>query len=92
MRSGSLTLARRDRSVDSYSARASRFPVRPGLHSPLPPAFPRGGPEVYFGVLDGHGGAECAEFAYPLLSVAVSQSLAEEVRSDPKGVLSTMPG
>ncbi len=41
----------------------------------------RGGPELYFGVLDGHGGPECAEFAYPLLSVAVSQSLAEEVRA-----------
>eukprot|EP00291_Cryptomonas_curvata_P005872 CAMPEP_0172201690 /NCGR_PEP_ID=MMETSP1050-20130122/30170_1 /TAXON_ID=233186 /ORGANISM="Cryptomonas curvata, Strain CCAP979/52" /LENGTH=174 /DNA_ID=CAMNT_0012879425 /DNA_START=187 /DNA_END=707 /DNA_ORIENTATION=+ len=39
---------------------------------------PGGEPELYFGVLDGHGGSECAEFAYPLLSVAATQMLADQ--------------
>jgi hypothetical protein len=34
-----------------------------------------GGKEHYFAVLDGHGGWDCAEFAYPLLPHCISESL-----------------
>lgn len=37
---------------------------------------PSGEPEHYFAVLDGHGGWDCAEFAYSLLPVSISESLA----------------
>ena len=35
--------------------------------------------EMYFAVLDGHGGWDCAEFAYPLLPAFISQSLSKGV-------------
>lgn len=37
--------------------------------------------EMYFAVLDGHGGWDCAEFAYPLLPAFIAQSLSKGVSS-----------